>query len=121
MSSFDFFCLTFFLFPPAGYSLCRHAPSAESFARSHWSICPRPPVVPVIHATRVRHQLRSPTMAAASQATLYDPPAPALSPAPPCAPRNDNDTTRHGDDAMATTRQQHDNDNDTATTTMTQR
>src|SRR6267142_1845051 len=59
MSSFDFFCLTFFLFPPAGYSLCRHAPSAESFARSHWSICPRPPVVPVIHATRVRQQLPS--------------------------------------------------------------
>src|SRR6266850_1956202 len=55
-----FVCLTFFLFPlPAGYSLCRHAPSAESFARSHWSVRPCPPVVPVIRAARVWQQLPS--------------------------------------------------------------
>src|SRR6266850_3173647 len=59
-SSFDFFCLTFFLFPlPAGYSLCRHAPSAESFARSHWSVHPRLPVIPIIRAVCVRQQLPS--------------------------------------------------------------
>src|SRR6267142_1240231 len=59
-SSFDFFCLTFFLFPlPAGYSLCRHAPSAESFARSHWSVHPRLPVVPIIPAVHVWQQLPS--------------------------------------------------------------
>src|SRR6267142_638182 len=59
MSSFDFFCLTFFLFPPAGYSLCRHAPSAESFACSHWSVRPRPPIVPIIRAACVWQQLAS--------------------------------------------------------------
>src|SRR6267142_316543 len=60
MSSFDFFCLTFFLFPlPTGYSLCRHAPSAESFACSHWSVRPCLPVVPIIHAMRVQRQLPS--------------------------------------------------------------
>src|SRR6267142_6422113 len=59
-SSFNFFCLTLFLFPlPTGYSLCRHAPSAESFACSHWSICPRPPVVPIICAVHVWRQLPS--------------------------------------------------------------
>src|SRR6267142_182540 len=56
-SSFNFFCLTFFLFPlPTGYSLCRHAPSAESFARSHWSVRPCPPVVPIIHPVCVQRQ-----------------------------------------------------------------
>src|SRR6267142_3299448 len=59
-SSFNFFCLTFFLFPfPTGYSLYRHAPSAESFTRSHWSVRPRLPVVPVICAACVRWQLPS--------------------------------------------------------------
>src|SRR6267142_5082848 len=59
-SSFDFFCLTFFLFPlPTGYSLCRHAPSAESFARSHWSIHPCLPVIPIIRAVCVWQQLPS--------------------------------------------------------------
>src|SRR6267142_269582 len=68
----------------------------------------------------VPHHLRSPTMAAASQATLYDPPAPALSPAPLCAPCDDNDMTRHGNDVMVMTWQRCDNDNDTATTTTPQ-
>src|SRR6266850_3537986 len=51
------------------------------------------------------HHLHSPTMAAASQATLYDPPVPTLGPAPPCSPCNDcnNMTT-------TTTWRQHEDD-----------
>src|SRR6266850_518119 len=72
----------------------------------------------------VPHHLHSPTMAAASQAMLYDLPAPALGPAPLCAPHNNNNNnnnnaTRHGDDVMVTTRRQRDNNNNTATTTTT--
>src|SRR6267142_7230179 len=48
------------------------------------------------------HHLCSPTMAAASQATLYDPPVPALGPRPSCSPCDNCDNNNN---VMTTTRQ----------------